>query len=72
MLAKILTVCLCVVLALFIVVDVIFTIFINDDDVGLNREYPLCCSKWIVGVNLIATRLILFWPPTLVGDTDRF
>ena len=35
--------------------------------VGLKREDALCRSKWIVGVVLIATRLRLIWPPSLVG-----
>ena len=33
----------------------------------LSREDSLGLSKWIVGLNLIATRLRSMWPPSLVG-----
>ena len=38
---------------------------------GVIREDALCRSKWIVAVNLIATRLRWIWPPSFVVDTTK-
>ena len=35
-------------------------------------EDLLCRSMWIVGVELIVTKLRLIWPPSLVGDPVTF
>ena len=37
----------------------------------LSREDVLSRTMWIIGVNLIATRLSWTWPPWLIGDTIR-
>ena len=37
---------------------------------GLNKAYALCLSKWIVGVNRMATRFRQIQPPFNFGDTS--
>ena len=41
-------------------------------EVGLSREDALCQSKWIVDVNLTATRMRRIWPLSIVGDSNGF
>ena len=36
--------------------------------VGQSREDVLYCSKWIIGISQIVTRLRLIRSPSLVGD----
>ena len=39
---------------------------------GLRSKNAFCRSKWSVGVNQIAAGLRRIWPPSLVGDTNKF
>ena len=41
-------------------------------EVGLSRQDALCRSKWIVGVDLNATRLRIICPPSLDDNPSGF
>ena len=37
----------------------------------LSKEDELCQSRWIAGIDLIATSFMQIWPPSLVADTTE-
>ena len=41
-------------------------------EVGMSREQAPCRLKWIVGDNLIATKMSLIQPPSRAGQSTGF